>query len=275
MIESSDELDWPRELGRAERAGMFRSLDGIYSELPETTCDNCARCCYESPGLFFVEHLRLLDTLSKLAPDRREELLGRALRELLFSWIEPESACIFLENSRCTIYERRPLACRLFGLVSMREREQAEAQARLAAREEARRLKLLGIEVPEAIIRRSLAGCDRVRNRHGKPVAVDGEELAAKVARLDARLLPEEIVAREFCFRSLPERVGAAALGPEVVEGLRVQLLRRAQRGETIERLLALVRKDAELPAPLAARGRSRRQRAERAEDRSSPEGSG
>lgn len=253
-VRSSDELDWSRELRRARRAGLFEWLEGIYSELPDTVCDNCARCCFESPGIFFVEHLYLLDILSRMSPRRREELVQRSFRELLFSWIEPDRTCVFLEHGRCAIYERRPLACRLFGLVPARDREQAEAQARLAARGEASRLKLLGIEVPEAVVSRSLVSCDRVRDRHGNRVEVDGEEFAGKVAQLDAQLLPQETVVQEFCFRSLPERIGAAALGPEAVEGMRVQLLRRAQRGETIADLLALSYEKVELPPPLRRR---------------------
>jgi hypothetical protein len=170
------------------------------------------------------------------------------MRELFFSWIEPARTCLFLESSRCTIYERRPLACRLFGLVPAPDRERAEAEARLAARQEARRLGQLGIVIPEEVVRRSLVSCDRVCDEHGRPVVVDGEALAARVARLDAKLLPEQVVVEEFCFLSLPERLGAAALGADVIDGLRVQLLRRAQSGQSAEELLDLTLARAKLP---------------------------
>ena len=139
------------------------------------------------------------------------------------------------------------------------DRDYAETQARLAARQEARRLRLFGIEIPEATVQRSLAICERVRDTRGRPVRVDGDEIAARVARLDASLLPQEIVMQEFCFRSLPERLVAAALGPETIEELRVQLLRRAQRGEATRDLTQLVLKQARLPASLRQKkGRAR-----------------
>ena len=256
---SSEDADLARMLRRAHRAALFDSLSRIYAEFPETTCEGCARCCFESPGLFFVEHLRLMDLLAGMSPQHRRTLLERAFGELFFSWIDPERQCIFLESSRCTIYNDRPLACRLFGLVPPADRDHAEAQARLAARQEARRLRLFGIEIPEAVVQRSLASCERVRDTRGRPVRVDGDEIAARVARLDASLLPQEIVVQEFCFRSLPERLVAAALGPEAIEGLRVQLLRRAQRGEAVRDLIQLVLKQARLPASLRQRkGRAR-----------------
>lgn len=216
------------------RRGLFASLQRIYARLPETTCDNCARCCFESPGLFFVEHLSLLAHLRQQSRRRREELVRRALHELFFAWVDPQRQCIFLESSRCTLYERRPLACRLFGLVAPTEREQAEMEARLAAQEEAQRYARLGVVIPVEVAQRALVSCDRVRDKHGQPVRVDADALAAEVARLDEALLSREVVLHEFCFRSLPDRLGAALFGAETVEPMRLQLLRRAQQGEEI-----------------------------------------
>ncbi|MBN1458910.1 MAG: YkgJ family cysteine cluster protein [Armatimonadetes bacterium] len=224
-------------------------MSRIYSEFPATVCENCARCCFESPGVFYVEYLSMLEALAEMSAQRRQEFLTRAFRELFFSWIEPERTCIFLESGRCAIYDRRPLACRLFGLVPAGDRAQAEAEARLAARQEARRLRHFGIEIPEEVVQRSLVSCDRVRDKKGRVVEVDGESLAARVAKLDAALLPTEVIIEEFCFRSLPERLGASALGGGTLEGLRVQLLRRAQAGESAQELVTRVLAQAKLPA--------------------------
>lgn len=255
-IRFSEHADPARDIRRARRAGLFDSLADIYAEFPETACENCARCCFESPGIFFVEYLNLLHLLAQLPRPPREALLDRAFGELFFSWIDAQRTCIFLESSHCTIYDHRPFACRLFGLAAPENPERAEAQARLAARREAERLRLFGIEIPEAVIQRSLVSCGRVRDGRGRHPRVDGDPIAARVAQLDSALLPREIVLQELCFRSLPERLGAAALGAEVIDGLRIQLLRRAQRGEPIPDLLRLLRRQARLPAPLTSKAR-------------------
>ena len=247
----SDEVDLTRALRRARRAGLFARLDEIYAGLPATTCDGCARCCFESPGIFFVEYLALIERLLALPEGERARVLRMALRELLFSWIDPDRQCLFLSGSRCRSYPTRPLACRLFGLVAPAERDHAEAEARIAAREEVRRLRMLGISVPEEVVQRALASCDRVRDERGRQVRVDADVLAARIARLDERLLPREVVIEEFCFRSLPERLGAAALGREAIELMQVQLMRRAQRGESTEDLLDRLWESVKLPAPL------------------------
>jgi Fe-S-cluster containining protein len=239
---TSHDADILRSARKARRLGLFDSLLRIYASFPETQCDNCARCCFESPGVFFVEYLYLMQQVARMPRERRDALMLRGLGELLFSWIDPERQCIFLDSSRCSIYESRPLACRLFGLVAQRDREEAEVQARFAARQEADRLRLLGIRVPEAVIARSLVSCDRVRDESGQlPARLDAEAMAGRVARLDERLIPRAVVLEEFCFRSLPERLGAALLSREAVEGLRVQLLRRAQQGEKVDDLLVSV----------------------------------
>ncbi len=252
QVSGSADVDPARSKRRAKAQGLFESLARIYGELPKTMCDNCARCCFESPGVFYVEYLYLLELVGGCSAGRREDLVRRAFRELFFSWVEPEQTCIFLDSGRCTIYDRRPLACRLFGLIPAVEREHAEAEARLAARQEARRLQRFGIEVPQAVVRRSLASCDRVTDATGRPVTVEGESYAARVAKLDAALLPKQVVIEEFCFRSLPERLGAAAFGQEAVDAQRIQLLRRAQAGTSAAELVSHVLTHARLPRPLS-----------------------
>jgi Fe-S-cluster containining protein len=256
VVDASAEADESQLLRRARRQRLFDSLERIYFEFPDTVCENCARCCFESPGVFYVEYLAMLEALAEMPPPRRQEFIARAVRELFFSWVEPDRTCLFLESGRCAIYDRRPLACRLFGLVPAGDRAQAEAEARLAARQEARRLRHFGIEIPEEVVQRSLVSCDRVRDRKGGAVEVEGESLAARVARLDAALLPTEVIIEEFCFRSLPERLGASALGGETIEGLRVQLLRRAQAGESAQELVTRVVAQASLPSLLRKKPR-------------------
>jgi Fe-S-cluster containining protein len=238
----SDRPDLKRLFARARRQDLFGALTRIYAEFPQVSCDNCARCCFESPGLFFIEFLAALDLLAGMPRARQEQVLRRALHELFFSWVDAGRACVFLESGGCTIYEHRPLACRLFGLVAPADRDRAEAEARLAARQDAARLALLGIRIPEAVIQRSLASCDRVRDGQGRRPQVDGDVSAARVAGLDAALLPKDVVVQEFCFRSLPDRLGGHCLGDVVVEELRIQLLRRAQAGESTEELADKVR---------------------------------
>ncbi len=239
---SSASHDPDRLARKARRLGLFDALTQTYAVFPETRCGGCGACCFQSPGLFAVEYLRLRAHLATWAPEAQDALLHAAFRELLFAWIEPTRSCLFLDASRrCTLYELRPLACRLFGLTSPAEPELAQEELHFAAEEEADRLSWLGVEVPEATLTRAVASCRRVRSVRGRRPRLDADELAERVAALDAHLLPREVVTREYCFSSLPDRLGAAVFGEETVELLRLQVLRRAQRGEPVAALVGEV----------------------------------
>ena len=269
QVPGSETRDPARLLGKARRLDLFTGLDQLYAELPETRRGCCGRCCFESPGLFYVEYLRLLELLAARPAEEREALVGNALRELLFSWIEPTRTCLFLGGEgRCTIYDQRPLVCRLFGLTPPSDPERAEHEMHLAAAEEARELRRLGVRIPKATLVRARSHCRRVRSAHGRRPKTDADALADRAAALDSQLLPREVVLQEYCFVSLPDRLGnampvsdrlgASMLGGEVVEELRLQLLRRAQQGESVEQLLAEVLAQTQPPAILR---RTRRRR--------------
>jgi Fe-S-cluster containining protein len=244
LARTSDEVDIADALRKAKRLGLLGSLIRVYETFPESNCDGCARCCFESPGIFFVEYLRLMESVDGMPQARRDTLIRRAVGELFFAWIDPKRTCIFLESSRCTVYAERPLACRLFGFVAPADREAAEVAARISAREEARRLARLGIAIPEEVVTRSLVSCDRVRDGHGRPVRqANADELASRVAKIDAALLPGDVVMHEFCFRSLPERLGVMWFGSSAVEMMRIDLLKRAQSGEKVDDLVGELRR--------------------------------
>jgi Fe-S-cluster containining protein len=242
---------------RAHKLGLFDALARVYAELPETKCPRCARCCFESPGMFLVEHLRLAKIMAAMPRPRRHALGNAAWRELLFSWIEPERTCIFLDNARlCTIYAHRPLTCRIFGLFSPADPKQAQIELRLAAEQEARQLRLFGLEIPEATLGRAIASCCQVETTQGLRPKVDPDAIAERIADIDAELIPREVVMREYCFLSLPDRLGRAAFGDEAVETLRIQVLRRALRGEPLASLVDMVQQQTRRPAACAGKDR-------------------
>jgi len=239
---TSASFDSRRLLRKARRLNLFAALDGIYALFPETRCGRCGVCCYQTPGLFYIEYLRLFELVAKLQPEARVAVFHDALRDLLFAWIEPGRSCLFLgEDHRCCIYDLRPLTCRLFGLTNPADPEAAQRELHLAAEAEADRLSWLGVEMPDATLTRAVVACRRVRSLRGRRPRLDGDDLADQVAGLDRRLLPVEVVEREYCFQSFSDRLGAALFGDETVELLRLQLLRRAQRGEPVESLVAEV----------------------------------
>jgi len=117
---------------RKELAGVEGFPDpefvGIIKELG-FRCELCARCCTKE----FNDHVFLLDAdlvvIRQINPDSvtpapypefcdqkgRFYVSGYALKT------KPDGSCIFLENKRCKIYDRRPSICRVYPYMLHRE----------------------------------------------------------------------------------------------------------------------------------------------------------
>lgn len=93
----------------------FNSLKNLYKRLPETTCNCCGGCCVENPAGSFVEFLNFLNYLKNKVD--KKIIVENAIRNNLTSLVESNN-CIFLQSNKCSIYDVRPLNCRVFGLES-------------------------------------------------------------------------------------------------------------------------------------------------------------
>jgi Fe-S-cluster containining protein len=127
-----DNIEARLEEAREELAGVKKFPDsefvGIIKELG-FRCELCARCCTKE----FNDHVFLLDAdlavIRQINPDSitpapyyefcdqkgRFYVSGYALKT------KPDGSCIFLENKRCKIYDKRPSICRVYPYMLHRE----------------------------------------------------------------------------------------------------------------------------------------------------------
>lgn len=111
------------ELGKKAMAATSTLVDNLLSQAPagSLACRaGCAHCCHQRVGVTVPEALAILAHLRDKHPPEALALvqervehayehtrgLGRQERH------SPEHPCPFLQDSRCSIYEVRPLACR-------------------------------------------------------------------------------------------------------------------------------------------------------------------
>lgn len=99
----------------AEINGSFKTLENIYKRIPKTKCKKCSKCCKENPGATFSEFLNFFRSFSKLPNNK--ELINNIVRTNL-SGLVTNTKCSFLNKDLCTIYDKRPFSCRIFGLES-------------------------------------------------------------------------------------------------------------------------------------------------------------
>ena len=77
----------------------------------QSPCDRyaCSKCCYETEMTLSEEDIRVILEKGHLEFTR----LVDGYRCL----VNVDGACFFLENGRCSIYEYRPLGCRLYPVI--------------------------------------------------------------------------------------------------------------------------------------------------------------
>lgn len=133
-------------------------LNRIYSVITGGTCSSCGKCCYDNVGLSACEFLNILDFLQK--EDRIKETVSAVENWYMNQYVKVQP-CIFLKDNRCTVYEVRPLTCRLFG-----HQEAAEQNGRvelvLKQNQEAKQFlrEEYGIAVSDEVLEHAIRQCD-------------------------------------------------------------------------------------------------------------------
>jgi Fe-S-cluster containining protein len=82
----------------------------------QITCHaGCDGCCYQQFTVFAVEAHHLAQAVAALAPEARQRLLARLQQDDPWRIIATPTPCVLLEHGRCSLYEHRPLICRIHG----------------------------------------------------------------------------------------------------------------------------------------------------------------
>lgn len=93
----------------------LKNLNKIYEKVSSGECAGCAKCCSESVGASFVEAEVIFDFIKNMDTDNRKYILSRMMN-YYFEVYDNRLKCPFLdEKNLCSIYEHRPLNCRVYG----------------------------------------------------------------------------------------------------------------------------------------------------------------
>jgi Fe-S-cluster containining protein len=82
----------------------------------QITCHaGCDGCCYQQFTVFPVEAHHLAQAVIALPPEAQQRLLARLRQDDPWRIIDPSTPCVLLEHGCCSLYEHRPLICRIHG----------------------------------------------------------------------------------------------------------------------------------------------------------------
>lgn len=82
------------------------NMENIYKQIPDFDCKHCHRCC--GPIIWFKTEDILIEDYMKKHKIENVKLTSDEFQK-------NKMKCPFLKNDRCTIYEVRPIVCRLQG----------------------------------------------------------------------------------------------------------------------------------------------------------------
>ncbi len=152
--------DMDRAIRIAEKQGLDKRLSRMYGNLPEGTCGGCTTCCSESVPAFFIEFVNIWRYM-KAHPEVFQDRMPRVL-SFYHTELAERRKCPFLgHDNRCTIYEVRPLTCRLFGF-SRQEDHEANLKQILQANRQAKKdvWNAYRIDVPDEVVSFHIPFCE-------------------------------------------------------------------------------------------------------------------
>lgn len=148
----------------------FDALQAAYERLPDTRC-NCGTpgvCCRFMPEMTLLEALQWIDAAARMPAGKREALLRRFVSFYLATPLRQEG-CPFLKEGGCSIYPRRPFACRAYGLWSAAAGQARTRQHRGGKKKLIRSWRRLGIRVPEDAVPLEPDYCTQVESVRQPP----------------------------------------------------------------------------------------------------------
>ncbi|HEY7495935.1 MAG TPA: YkgJ family cysteine cluster protein [Candidatus Tectomicrobia bacterium] len=76
----------------------------------------CDGCCYQQFTVFPVEAQHLAQAVATLTPEARQHLRQRLQsQDEAWQMVDEPQPCVLLEQGRCSLYNGRPLICRMHG----------------------------------------------------------------------------------------------------------------------------------------------------------------
>jgi Fe-S-cluster containining protein len=142
------------------------------------------------PEATLLEALAAFKRLRSMPEGQRRGIFTRIIE---YFFINPArvTACPFLVENRCTIYENRFFGCRAYGLWSIRHYDQMAEHNRQAKLSLGQQWRKLGISLPDNVLDFQVPYCLEVEVLNGAVVDDSGLiQISHEIADLSARLSP-------------------------------------------------------------------------------------
>ena len=181
-------------------------LDGLretYALMPATRCKRKTHCCAMLPEITLLEALAAFKRLKQESAALRRRFVGKIVT---YFFINPAkiTACPFLEENSCMIYDDRFFGCRAYGLWSNTHYEEMTRQNRQAKLKLGQQWQKLGITLPEKVTAFQTPYCSDVEVIDGNMLDDNAlVQIATDIETLSNRLSPWHQTFNQMYFADL------------------------------------------------------------------------
>lgn len=186
-----------KSIKHGEEKEFFNKLNELYEGIQMGECKGCTSCCIESVNTFYIEFLNIYKYLQD-KPDLYQKLIPKVIEYYFLELVENRSCPFLDEKGRCSIYEVRPLTCRLFGHLSEKEHNENYKNVLDENRESRDYFKEeYGIEIPEEIVNYKIEYCKefKVDKRVKKQ---DRQSMIDNIFVIESSFFMNELISEEF-----------------------------------------------------------------------------
>lgn len=226
-----------------EEKKIKRRLDYVYGQLPGMpNCDRCNKCCFVSAEVYLVEYLNILSHIRTLPKKQQSQLLRGIVSHELLNLTTTEHNCPFLEADQCSIYEYRPIACRIFGFYPENEYKASKSDSLKKNRELAGEFKdVYGMELPKDVVDHDVDQCGYNVDDNGNRVFVsqiERSKLKKLLVEIEDELVGERISDRKGHSAAFTNWYMRSHLDDQQLSNIRVGAIRAYQDGRFDDTLL-------------------------------------
>ena len=226
----------------AENNGVFDKLNKIYSTLPSGKCEGCAKCCMESVGTSLVEFLNIYRYFRE-KPEIYKRYMEKVL-EYYFMEYRDKRSCPFLdEDNRCSIYEVRPLNCRIFG-----HWEKDEYNMNLDSIKEKNRdyrdlmKSRYGFEISEDVVEYRINYCEKFKPDTGRYLSREERlDFSDQIMILDSKIFATDTIDIDYRDRGIVEYFIDSMFNTETSYNIKIRMSQDWEKADTVLKRLKII----------------------------------
>lgn len=143
-----------------------RQLSAQYKRLPATRCRRKTHCCSMLPEMTFVETLAIFRRVVAMESVERLAFLMKISRYFFLNAAQI-TACPFLDDQTCRVYQDRFFGCRAYGLWSSAHYHKIATGSQTTKRYFQKQWLQLGVRLPRAVVNFQMPYCLDVQTVEG------------------------------------------------------------------------------------------------------------